>query len=480
MQIAIDGPSGAGKSSLAQALARRLGIRYIDTGAMYRALGNRALAEDVNLDDEAALSALLMKMDIRLHWDGEGKQHVMADGRDVSEDIRRPEVSSAASRIASHGAVRAAMVAEQQALANQEDVVMDGRDIGSVVLPNADIKFFVTADVDTRAVRRIDQMKKKDPDGVYDVRRVADELAARDEADSKRAVTPLVCVADAIVVDTSSDSLEESVNTMLAAMEKRGLKMETAAGTAFAAESAGKTDVATAQEAIPPKKAEKAATGSREIETELDDQDRVKMGWFFRILWVLVRGFCRLFFLVKITGEEHVKDNRGGCIVVGNHASYKDPVLLGICVHQKLRFMAKEELFRNPILAWLITRLGAFPITRQGHDTAGVRKAISVVKEGTALMLFPEGKRNKTDTLLPFEKGVAFIAQNAKAQVIPAYISPRRIRGRYRVNIGRAMDVAELASGVSKKERLDAITHMLEEAVAALKREQEGNMRQKK
>ncbi|QZA32354.1 (d)CMP kinase [Hydrogenibacillus sp. N12] len=216
--IAIDGPAGAGKSTVARRVAERLGAKYIDTGAFYRALALKAREAGVSADDEEALARLWAESEIALEGAG-GAVRIRLDGRDVTEAIRRPEIGAAASRVARHPAVRAAVVARLRHLAEREAVVMDGRDIGTVVLPEARIKIFLTASPEARARRRHAELAAAG----YAVRYedVLAELVARDRQDMTRETAPLRKAPDAIEIDTTDKSIEEVVGAIVALAEAR-------------------------------------------------------------------------------------------------------------------------------------------------------------------------------------------------------------------------------------------------------------------
>ncbi|MBR3943214.1 MAG: (d)CMP kinase, partial [Clostridia bacterium] len=182
MQIAIDGPSGAGKSTLAKSLAKSLGFIYIDTGAMYRSIGLYALRKGIDIPNEPdAVSAVLNEINLTIrHIDG--VQHIFLNGEDVSEEIRKPEVSIAASNVAVLPAVRLKLVDLQRLLADKNNVIMDGRDIGTYVLPNADVKIFLTASVEDRAMRRFEELKQKGVATTYE--EVLKDMKFRDANDS--------------------------------------------------------------------------------------------------------------------------------------------------------------------------------------------------------------------------------------------------------------------------------------------------------
>jgi CMP/dCMP kinase len=213
INIAIDGPAGAGKSTVAKIVANRLGLVYIDTGAMYRALTWKALAQKVDLLDEQRLTELAGCTEITLALAPSGPIIVSCDDQDVSEEIRNQEVTGAVSTVASVAGVRRRMVELQQKMAAQGGVVMDGRDIGTHVLPNAEYKFFLTATLQQRARRRWLELKAKGQQ--IDLVVLEQQIAERDRLDSSRETAPLVAAADAIWIDTDTLSIEEVVEKIV-------------------------------------------------------------------------------------------------------------------------------------------------------------------------------------------------------------------------------------------------------------------------
>ena len=210
--VAIDGPAGAGKSTVAQLAAKELNCTYIDTGAMYRAVAWKTLQSGKAVADELILDAV---KDIKVELSyNDGKTKVKVDGTDVTGEIRTPEVTAIVSQVAALGPVRAKMVELQRKMASDGDVLMDGRDIATNVLPNANVKIFLTASIEERARRRFKEMQAKG----YDVKLedLQADIAARDKADSERAISPLVQAADAELLDTSYMSIEEVVAAIVA------------------------------------------------------------------------------------------------------------------------------------------------------------------------------------------------------------------------------------------------------------------------
>lgn len=208
LNIALDGPAGSGKSTIAKVLAKDYNILYLDTGAMYRACGLKALRSGIDPKNVQEVEKMLPNLDVKVEYK-DGKQHTILDGEDVSTAIRENAVSMAASNISSHRAVREKMVEMQREIGTKMSCVLDGRDIGSTVLPNAKFKFFITADSKVRAERRFQELKERGENVDFDTLHA--EIVARDKQDMEREFSPLVCAKDAIVIDTSNLNVEEVV-----------------------------------------------------------------------------------------------------------------------------------------------------------------------------------------------------------------------------------------------------------------------------
>lgn len=217
INIAIDGPAGAGKSTIARKAAAELGFIYVDTGAIYRSVAYYCLSKGADLSVPENAEKLLPEITPELRFI-EGVQHVFVNGDDVSDKIRTPEVSMAASKVSAIPAVRAFLFDLQQKNARENNVIMDGRDIGTVVLPNADLKIFLTASPEARADRRFKELKDKPDAPTYD--EVLADIIKRDHNDSTRAIAPLKQAEDAVLCDTTSLSLEESVDKIIGMIKK--------------------------------------------------------------------------------------------------------------------------------------------------------------------------------------------------------------------------------------------------------------------
>ena len=217
-RIAIDGPSGAGKSTVAKALAKRLGFVQVDTGAMYRSVGLYIYRKGIQPDDADAVIPQLENINIDLGFSEEG-QRIYLNGEDVSEKIRQNEISAYASKVSAIPAVRAFLLEMQRKLAREHSVVMDGRDIGTVVLPDAELKIFQTASVKERAKRRYLELTEKGQ--IVDLETIKKEIEERDYNDSHRAAAPCVPADDAVIIDNSNITIEENVAMITALYELR-------------------------------------------------------------------------------------------------------------------------------------------------------------------------------------------------------------------------------------------------------------------
>lgn len=218
INVAIDGPAGAGKSTVARAAAAKLGYIYVDTGALYRAVGVYCLRNGITTTDAENVSAVLGEITVELKFI-DGVQHVFLNGDDVSVEIRLPEASMAASNVSAIPAVRAFLFDLQRDIAAKNNCIMDGRDIGTVVLPDAQVKIFLTADDEERAMRRYKELQEKGSTVTY--QEVLDDLRVRDYNDSHREIAPLKPAEDSVIVNTTGYTLEESIAKIVSTVEEK-------------------------------------------------------------------------------------------------------------------------------------------------------------------------------------------------------------------------------------------------------------------
>lgn len=218
INVAIDGPAGAGKSTIARAAAKELGFIYVDTGALYRAVGVYCLRKGIITTDADGVGSVLNEINVELKFI-DGVQHVYLNGDDVSIEIRLPEASMAASNVSAIPSVRAFLFDLQRDIAKKNNCIMDGRDIGTVVLPNAQVKIFLTADPEERAMRRFKELEEKGSKVTY--QEVLDDLKARDYNDSHREIAPLKPAEDSVVINTTGNTLDESINLIAETIKEK-------------------------------------------------------------------------------------------------------------------------------------------------------------------------------------------------------------------------------------------------------------------
>jgi cytidylate kinase len=218
INVAIDGPAGAGKSTIARAASKELGFIYVDTGALYRAIGVYCLRNNIETTDVQGVGSVLDKIVVELKF-VDGVQHVYLNGDDVSTEIRLPEASMAASNVSAIPSVRAFLFDLQRDIAAKNNCIMDGRDIGTVVLPNAQVKIFLTADPEERAMRRFKELEEKGSNVTY--QEVLDDLKVRDYNDSHREIAPLKPAEDSVTVNTTGNTLEESIKLIIDTIKEK-------------------------------------------------------------------------------------------------------------------------------------------------------------------------------------------------------------------------------------------------------------------
>ncbi len=219
VSVAIDGPAGAGKSTMARACAKRLGFLYVDTGAIYRTLGYYMRLMGISYKDADGVARLLGEVNVGIVHMDDGVQHMFLNGMDVTDEIRTPEISAYASGVSAYPAVRSALLEMQREFARTHSVVMDGRDIGTVVLPNADVKIFLTASCEVRARRRLLELQQKGERVTYE--QVLADMQARDRQDSGRKAAPLKQAEDAVLLDTSDMTVEQALDAIEAIVRRK-------------------------------------------------------------------------------------------------------------------------------------------------------------------------------------------------------------------------------------------------------------------
>ncbi len=402
--VALDGPASSGKSSVGAAAAERHGLRFVDTGLLYRALTALALREGVATHDAIALTALVGR--VSLGDDGSGRlSRVLLDGVDATDAARTHDVDASVSAVAMVPAVRAALMPRQRALAAGGGIIVAGRDIGTVVLPDADLKLFLDASVEERANRRVEE-RGLDPEG-SEAAQVRDELRARDAKDRGRAVAPLRAADDAVIIHTDGNTLDQTVALVWDAI-------------------AGATEPAQAGRPSRPPKALLPRTpkvGLLEVAMRLDNDKSLLV----RMVALVTRIVARLCAHIEFEGLERIPAT-GAVILAANHNSNADPMLMGGWLTPALRrrrihWLGKQELFAWPIFGWIAAHGGVHPVERGTADVEAFRLATRILEAGYVLMIFPEGTRSPTGTLQLAKDGLSSLALRTGAAIVPIGIN---------------------------------------------------------
>ena len=405
LKIAVDGPGGAGKSSVCREVARRLNLLYIDTGALYRTVGLYVKRKGIDPADRDAVVASLPALSIGVRAE-QGRQIIILDGVEIGDEIRTQEISMYASRVSAIPEVRTKLLGYQRGFAEEYDVILDGRDIGTVIFPDAEVKIFLTASPEARAHRRYLELKAKGVDVTEES--VLAEMNERDHADSTRESAPLAAAPDAVTVDTSDLDFEGSVDAVISLIKAR-------------------------RYAMTPEKAKK-----------VKKQKRSYRFFYYTLGWII-----RFLHRIKVTGRENLPRSGGG-ILCANHIAILDIFSIGASVPRPINFLAKRELFKVPVLSFLIRSAGAIPLERKKTDLGAIRRSVELAANGNLVAIFPQGHRqpgkNPADT--EFKSGAALVSYRSGVPIIPICIKMKgqkyRIFRRTEIIIGKPLSQEEL------------------------------------
>jgi len=440
MIVTIDGPAGSGKSTTASRLALRLGLRYLDTGAMYRAVTHAVLQRGIDPEDPDAVSAVARSIRLELR-SIDGNLVLFLDGKNVEQAIREPAVSKTVSPVSRHPGVRAEMVRLQRAIASRGGIVAEGRDTGSVVFPYAHVKIFLVADLGARAERRRMQLREMGIDQRID--EIAENITTRDAIDSGRQHSPLVKPAGAVTVDTSLLTIEQQVSEI-----ERLVRREAARLARLSVPSGGRNSFE-------------------------------KMRGYYRISHLLVRGFFRLFFGLEIYGTANIR-YRENFIFASNHRSYFDPPVVGCALRREVSFVAKKELFKNKLFGWLIRRYHAIPVDRNEIDRGTMKLILGKLSGGESILLFPEGTRSRDGAIGPFKAGLGFLSMQSGVCIVPVFVTGTDAmrdcfmrRRRLQVRIGAPIRIIGGYQPDDRKKEYEALTSMVRSEMKMLKYEAE-------
>ncbi len=414
INIAIDGPAGAGKSTISKAVAKKFGFIHLDTGALYRSIGYYFVEKNISTKDFEIVKNHLCEINVEIKYINNA-QKMYLNSVDITDKIRTPKVSMAASDVSAIPAVREFLLDLQHKIAKNNDIIMDGRDIGTVILPDADVKIFLTASPEKRAERRYAELCEKGE--TIDYNNVLEEMIARDKQDSEREIAPLKQADDAVLVDTSELDIEQSLEIIFQNIAKKNTN---------------------------PMK--------------IKQKSFIKI-FFYTILRAIIVFIFKIKYNLKFVGKENLP-KKGGYVFASNHRGYTDPVLVALGVKVPFCFMAKEELFENPLFSLLIRTFGAFPVERGKGDLTVIDTSISKICKGNNLLIFPEGTRSKDGTVGKGKSGVALIASKANVPVVPVAICFKgklKFRSKLIVAYGKMIDKDELFLNDNSPKELKAL-----------------------
>lgn len=384
--VAIDGPAGSGKGTVTEILAKKLKLNSIDTGAMYRCVTLAMIRNNVDISNIEKVMEVLNNINIDLQK-ANNQLVVKLNGEDVSKEIRENPVNKMVSKVSAIKEVREKLVDLQRKMAETQDVIMEGRDITTVVFPNADVKIYMDADLEERAKRRYAQNKAKNIECTYE--EVLEDMRQRDENDMNKPIGTLKKADDAILVDSTNLTQKQVV-----------------------------------------KKIEKIIKNTKKVK-KLEPRiywERPETKWK-KFVRKFVKGFLRtlykITFRMEITGEENKTKagENGGYIICANHVNFLDAVAVVVFSKEKIRFIGKYDLARVGIIRWLEHLFDVIPIKRNTQDLEAMKRCLKALKNKEILGIFPEGTRKGMEKHQKVKNGAAFMAIKSGVPVVPVGIS---------------------------------------------------------
>src|SRR5213082_1841953 len=422
--IAIDGPAASGKSSVARALARRLQFSHVNSGAMYRAVTWHVLQRGVNVHEPAAVASAVEQSSIVCHLIDK-QSRISSDDHDPTAHLRDDDVNRAVSLVSSVPRVREILVAHMREYARKGKVVMEGRDIGSVVFPETPFKFYIDASPEVRVQRRLAEGQR-------------DEIAARDRADSSRVASPLVIAPDAAVIDTSALTIDGVVDQIMQRLVAKGLPVHSHTAT--------------------PR--------------------RHRMNPYYWLGYTLSRLLAQVVFRFRILHRERMIQS-GPVTLAMNHQSFFDPPLAGNASDRAIFILTRKTLLDHWFWGWLLPKLNIIPVDQDGSDSSALKALIRILREGEATLVFPEGARTLDGNLQPAQPGVGLVIAKTLAPVVPMRIFgahqalPRGGGGLHFVPItivvGEAIFFTPVELESPAKNRYEQISQRVMDAIAALR-----------
>ena len=420
--VAIDGPAGSGKGTVTSIIAKKMKLNCIDTGAMYRCVALACIKNNVDINDTEKIKEILDKVNIELIKE-KGNLIVKLNGEDVSKEIRDNPVNRIVSQVSAVKEVREKLVELQRKMAETQDVIMEGRDITTVVYPNADVKIYLDADVEERAKRRYAQNQAKNIECTYE--EVLEEMKKRDEDDMNKSFGALKKADDAILVDSTHLTQKQTIKEV--------------------------------------EKIIKRAKKVKRLEPEIY-RERPETKWK-KFVRKVTKGFFialyKLVFRMEITGEENKTKaaENGGFIICANHVNILDAVAVVVFSKEKIRFIGKYDLARIGIVRWLAHLFDVIPIKRNTQDLEAMKRCLKALKNNEILGIFPEGTRRGLAKNQKVKNGAAFMAMRAGVPVVPVGISGTfKPFSKFYITYGEPIDLAKYKIKGQEKEGQELAT----------------------
>ena len=466
--VAIDGPAGTGKGTITKIVAEKLGLVTIDTGATYRCITLAMIKKNVKLEEEEKIKEILEKSKIEFKSIN-GEQHTFLNDEDVSKEIRSNEVNSMVSQVSALKFVRYKMVDLQRKLAEGKDVIMEGRDIGTYVFPNADVKIYLDAEPEERARRRQKQNEEAGIQSTYE--EVLAGIIARDENDKNKEMGALKVAKDAIVVDGTHGTIEENVQKVIDIINKKkqnNNKIKNVEVDASVDQKKDKNDKIKnvgVDASVDPKKTKQEKTIEKLKVTKKEPLSKIIQREIVRsILWVLYK----IVFRVKVIGKENVPKDEP-FILCGNHVEFiKVPIIeIFTTGRKKVYFMAKIELLNNAFLRWFAYLFNVIPVKRGKQDMYAMKQSLQALNQGDALGIFPEGTTNGLAKKVKVKTGTAYMALRTGSKVLPVGIKTTKTN-RVIVNIGKTLNYNEQKEKNPDKEKLEETTKEIMDTIIML------------
>lgn len=429
--VAIDGPAGSGKGTITKIIGDKLNLVTFDTGAMYRAITYYLVKNNINIDDKEKVNEILEKIDINLDF-STGKQVLYLNGEMLVTELRIKEVNEMVSNVSLIPEVREKLVKLQRKLAEGRNVIMEGRDIGTVVFPNADVKIYLDASAEERAKRRLKQNLEQNITNIS-YEEILENIKYRDKTDSSREISPLKKADDAIVVDSTNLSINQVADKIIDIIKKK----------------------------------QKQQKIDKKVYEETPDTPfkRFRLKVVRRTVYLLL---YKLVFRIKKVNEKNLPAD-GAYIVCANHVNMLDALAVVCSCKRKVRFICKESMFKVKALGWALKLSDTIPLNREKNDIESMKRSLKALKNGDVLGVFPEGTRKGMEKNLKAKSGAAFFSLKTGTPVVPIGIQGSfKPFTKVKLVFGEPLDFSEYYGKEKDKEALEKVTNVIMDNIIML------------